>query len=304
MGEEWAVREPSLREMEGGGGLVGGVGEAEVYGEVVADQPGADYVVAVHGEVVFPVAGVVAVGTIVAHDEVFVGAKGCEFQGLPLEPGGEVGFVESFAVDVGDAANDGDLFAGESDDSLDEGPIGVQGEVEDDDVAAPGAVLLEGVHFAHVGGVPEGDEGGEPGHVHLELVELVDGNVLAGFDGGGHAGAFHLEVLDAELEEQKDDEGQDEGLVEFFELSEQYHRSGMFSGRSLAGRKDGGFQYQLSLGRGVWFKGELRWTDFARASRTGLKPAPTLQPVMPEAVALWGVMGLRKLRMEFITALE
>ena len=201
-------------------GLVGGVGEAEVYGQVVADELGADYVVAVYGEVVLPVTGVVAVGTVVAHDEVFVGAEGPKLEGLSLEPGAEVGFVESFAVDVGDAANDGDLFAGKSDDSLDEGPFGIDGKVEDDDVAPLGAILLEGVDFAEVRGVPEGDEGGESGHVHLEFVELVDGNVLTGFDGCGHAGAFHLEILNAELEEQEDCEGQDEGLVKFFELYE------------------------------------------------------------------------------------
>ena len=62
-------------------GLVGGVGEAEVYGQVVADEPGADYVVAVYGEVVFPMAGVVAVGTVVAHDEVFVGDRGSQIRG-------------------------------------------------------------------------------------------------------------------------------------------------------------------------------------------------------------------------------
>ena len=158
-----------------------------------------------------------------------MGTEGPKFEGLSLKPGVEVGLVESLAVDVGDAANDGDLFARQSDDSLDEGPIGIQREVEDDDVAALGAVLLEGVHFAEVRGVPEGDEGGESGHVDLEFMELVDGDVLARLDGGGHAGAFHLEVLDAELEDQEDDEGEDEGFVKFFELREYSLGWGHFS---------------------------------------------------------------------------
>ena len=180
-----------------GRGLVGGVGEAEVYGEVVADEAGADYVVSVDGEVVFPVAGVGAVGAVVAHDEVFVGAEGVEFQGLSAGSGGDVGLAESLAVDVGDAAYDGDLFARKSDYALDKVSVGIEGEFKYDDVSTLGALALEGMHFAEVGGVPEGDEGGEAGHVYLDSVELVDGDVLAGLDGGGHAGAFHLEVLDA-----------------------------------------------------------------------------------------------------------
>ncbi len=89
-------------------------------------------------------------GSVVAHDEILVGAEGVEFEVFALASGGEVGFFDWFAINVGDTQDDGHGFAGEADYTLDEGPVRVQGVVEDDDIAPLGAAAMEGVDLAEI----------------------------------------------------------------------------------------------------------------------------------------------------------
>lgn len=157
-----------------------------------------------------PVAGVVAVPSVVTHDEVGVWRDFERVHSVEVVKLG-VGFLELRAVDEGLTIANLDRVSGHADYALHEVSRRVVGEVEDNDLTVLGRMEWEDKRVLAELSVSD-RAFRAAAYAEVAIDDLVDEQVLALRQSRAHARAFHLVGLHGELDADEQQQRQDDRL--------------------------------------------------------------------------------------------